>query len=73
MTGWQAPARSAGAARVYAAAEEQRLADPDAFRLDADAVAERAARELRRYLELAPDAPDRSQVEAMLSDLSTPP
>ena len=34
---------------------------------------ERAARELRRYLELAPDAPDRSRVEAMLSELTTPP
>jgi len=44
VTGWRAPARTEQAAAAHAAAEADRAARPERYRLDPDAVAARAAR-----------------------------
>ena len=44
MTDWQPPQRGETAAAAYAAAEADRTARPDRYRLDPDLIAEIAAR-----------------------------
>lgn len=51
MTGWTAPRRTAEAAKVYAAAEADRTARPDRYRLDKETIVGRATRQ--------PDDPSR--------------